>query len=129
VVYYKGGKMLFEATLPDGSAYREGYDGVIAWQLDPKTGPQIFEGDVVKPKARDADMYYPARILDYFKSMEVVGVTAFESHTRYHLKGTNNWGIVNEQFYDTTSGLLVGYRFQFGLAGRFGRRLQRSSRN
>jgi hypothetical protein len=53
-------------------------------------------------------MYYPAHVLDYFRSMEVVGVTDFEGHTCYHLQGTNQWGIVNEQFYDTSTGLLMG---------------------
>jgi hypothetical protein len=110
-VYYKNGKMLYEIALPDGSRYQEGFDGTVAWQLDPKDGPRISEGNEVKSKERDADMYYSGRILDYFSSMEVVDITQFEGHTCYHLKGTNKWGIVNEHFYDTTSGLLVGYRF------------------
>lgn len=80
-------------------------------QISPSSGPAISAGDEVKSKERDADMYYPARIMDYFSSMEVVDVTDFEGHTCYHLKGTNKWGKVNEQFYDTTTGLLVGYRF------------------
>lgn len=111
IAYYKGGKMLYQITLPDGSRYQEGFDGAVGWQLDPKDGPRLSEGDEIKSKARDADMYYPARILDYFSTMEVVEVTDFEGHTCYHLKGTNKWGIVNEHFYDTTTGLLVGYRF------------------
>jgi len=111
ISYYKDGKMLYDVTLADGRHYLEGYDGAVAWRIHPKNGPAVFEGNVVKSKARDADMYYPARILDYFSSMEVVEVTDFEGHTCYHLKGTNKWGIVNEQFFDVTSGLLVGYRF------------------
>jgi hypothetical protein len=109
--YYKDGKMLFEIVLPNGSRYQEGYDGTVAWQVDPQSGAAISEGNEVKSTQRDADMYYPGRILDYFSSMEVVDVTDFEGHTCYHLKGTNKWGIVNEHFYDTSSGLLIGYRF------------------
>ena len=118
--YYKNGKMLYEITLPNGSRYQEGYDGAVAWQLHPKSGPALSEGNEVKSKARDADMYYPARILDYFSSMEVVEVTDFEGHTCYHLKGTNKWGIVNEHFYDTTTGLLVGYKFNSSWRGGSG---------
>jgi hypothetical protein len=109
--YYKDGKMLFEIVLPNGSRYQEGYDGTVAWQLDPQSGGAISEGNEVKAKQRDADMHYPGRILDYFSSMEVADVTDFEGHTCYHLKGTNKWGIVNEHFYDTSTGLLIGYRF------------------
>jgi hypothetical protein len=119
-VYCKGGKMLYDITLPDGSRYQEGFDGKVAWQLHPRNGPAISEGDEVKSKERDADMYYPARILDYFKSMEVVEVTDFEGHTCYHLKGINKWGKVNEHFYDTTTGLLMGYRFNSSWRGGSG---------
>jgi len=117
IAYYKGGKMLYQIVLPDGTRYQEGYDGAIAWQLHPQAGAAISKGDEVKAKQRDADMYYPGRILDYFNSMEVAEITDFEGHTCYHLKGTNKWGQVNEHFYDTTSGLLVGYRFNSSWRG------------
>jgi hypothetical protein len=57
--YYKDGKMLFEIVLPNGSRYQEGYDGTVAWQLDPQSGGAISEGNEVKAKQRDADMHYP----------------------------------------------------------------------
>jgi hypothetical protein len=109
--YFKDGKMLYEINLPKGGQYQEGYDGMVAWEWQPPNEPEISQGDVVKSKERDADMYYPARIMDYFSSMEVVDVADFEGHSCYHLKGTNKWGQINEHFYDTTTGLLAGYRF------------------
>ena len=109
--------MLYEIVLPNGSRYQEGFDGTVAWQLQPGQPAAISEGNEVKSKQRDADMYYPGRILDYFSSMNVVDVTDFEGHTCYHLRGTNKWGIVNEHFYDTTSGLLVGYKFNSSWRG------------
>jgi hypothetical protein len=118
-VYYKDGRILYKIAMPVG-VYEEGYDGSVAWRLHPKSGPAILKGDEVKSKERDADMYYPARILQYFKSMDVVEVTDFEGHSCYHLKGTNKWGIVNEQFYDTTTGLLVGYKFNSSWRGGSG---------
>ncbi len=120
IAYYKGGKMLYQVTLPNGSHYQEGFNGTVAWQISPSSGPAISDGDVVKSKERDADMYYPARVMDYFSSMEVVDVSDFEGHTCYHLKGTNKWGKVNEHFYDTTTGLLVGYRFNSSWRGGSG---------
>jgi hypothetical protein len=88
--YYKLGKMLYEVTLPNGRRYQEGYDGTVAWQLHPQRGAAISEGKEVKSKQRDVDLYYPAHVLDYFRSMEVVGVTDFEGHTCYHLKVRTN---------------------------------------
>ena len=123
VAYYKDGKMLYQITLPNGGHYQEGFDGTVAWQINPGTPGKeasISQGDEVKAKQRDADMYYPARILDYFSSMEVVDIVDFEGHTCYHLKGNNKWGKINEQFYDTTTGLLIGYRFNSSWRGGAG---------
>ncbi len=120
VAYYKDGKMLYQITLPNGDHYQEGFDGTVAWKASPGEGSSISQGDEVKATQRDADMYYPGRVLDYFSSMEVVDVVDFEGHTCYHLKGVNKWGKVNEHFYDTTTGLLVGYRFNSAWRGGAG---------
>lgn len=117
VVTFKGRKQLEEITLPDGSRYQSGYDGRVAWEINPKSGAALIQGKEAQSKVRDADMYYPARILDYFRSMQVIDIAEFEGHTCYHLQGTTKWGIVNEHFYDTTSGLLVGYRFNSAWRG------------
>jgi hypothetical protein len=100
-----------EIVLPDGRHYQAGYDGAVACPLHPRTGARVFRDDEARSGARDADMYYPARILDYFSTMSVVDAVEFEGHTCYHLQGTNNRGQVNEHFYDSRSGLLAGYRF------------------
>jgi hypothetical protein len=120
IAYYKDGKMLYQINLPNETRYQEGFDGKVAWQIDPAGHAAISQGDEIKSKERDADMYYPARIMDYFSSMEVVDVTDFAGHTCYHLKGVNKWGKVNEHFYDTTSGLLAGYRFNSSWRGGSG---------
>jgi hypothetical protein len=118
--YYHGVKMLYEITLPNGGKYQEGFDGTVAWQMQAGSPPSLSEGDEFQSKERDADMYYPGHELDYFKTMEVVEVTEFEGHNCYHLKGTNNWGKLNEHFYDTRTGLLVGYRFNSAWRGGSG---------
>lgn len=62
-------------------------------------------------------MYYHLHVLDYFKSLEVADVKEFAGHQCYHLKGVNNWGQPNEQFYDKDSGLLIGYEFNTAWRG------------
>lgn len=109
--YYKGGKRLEKLTLKDGRQQLSGFDGKIGWVLNTKGEASLQEGNEALSLARDADMFYPALVLEYFRTMEVVDVTEFQGHTCYHLRGTNNWGKLNEQFYDQDTGLLVGYRF------------------
>jgi len=117
VFYTKDGKMLLRATLPEGKEYLSGYDGQTAWQVSPNGKVDLAEGDVVKSIARDADMYYHLHVMKYFKSMDVVDVKEFNGRPCYHLKGVNNWGQVNEHFYDKENGLLVGYQFNTAWRG------------
>jgi len=116
VFYTKDGQSLQVVTLPAGEA-RSGYDGHTAWDLDSRGKVTIQEGDVVKSVARDADMYYHLHVMQYFRSMEVVDVQTFHGRPCYHLRGLNNWGRQNEQFYDEETGLLVGYAFNTAWRG------------
>jgi hypothetical protein len=118
VDYTKGGdKVLQRVILPDGTENRSGFDGATAWDLDKSGKASIGTGDIIKTTARDADMYYHLHVMKYFHSMQVVGVEVFNGHPCYHLKGVNNWGKTNEQFYDKETGLLLGYRFNTAWRG------------
>ena len=116
VVYTGGGKFLQVTMLPTGKSM-SGYDGHTAWDLDSHGKVTIHEGDEVKSIARDADMYYHLHVMHYFRSMEVTDVRPFNGRACYHLKGINNWGRQNEQFYDTETGLLLGYAFNTAWRG------------
>ena len=117
VIYTKGGKIAQKVTLPNGRVARGGYDGQVAWSIDTAGKVHLPQGDVIKTIARDADMYYHLHVMQYFRSMQVVDVQTFDGHPCYHLKGVNNWGQPNEQFYDTTSGFLIGYHFNTAWRG------------
>lgn len=111
VSYSKGLKSLQEAFLPAGKVALSGYDGKVAWDMDPDGKVTLYHGDIAKTIARDSDMYYHLHVLDYFKKLDVVGEVPFAGHRCYDLKGVNNWNQPNEQFYDKDSGLLIGYHF------------------
>ncbi len=117
VAYMKDGKAVWEFILSTGEEYVSGYDGQTAWDLDPSGKATVREGDAAKSIARDADMYYHLHVMQYFRSMTVIGVQEFNGRPCYHLKGVNNWGQVNEHFYDTQTGLLAGYRFNTAWRG------------
>jgi hypothetical protein len=117
VLYTKDGKMLQKSTLPGGKVELSGYDGETAWDLDAGGKVTIHEGDEIKTIARDADMYYHLHVMNYFRTMEVVDVKEFNGRPCYHLRGVNNWGRTNEQFYDKGNGLLLGYAFNTAWRG------------
>lgn len=111
IVYFQDRRNREVVVLPGGDHDESGYDGTIAWTMTPKDGPTLVIGDETRSYARDADMRYPARILEYFRAMADSETCAFEGHACYHLVGVTKWGARNEHFYDIATGLLVGYRW------------------
>jgi hypothetical protein len=117
ITYCAGGKLFQKTFLPGKKELIGGYDGKTAWQIDGSGKVSLAHGDVIKTIARDADMYYHLHVMQYFASMEVVDVKEFNGRPCYHLKGINNWGKLNEQFYDKENGLLLGYAFNTAWRG------------
>ena len=117
VSYSKGGVSVQTFQLTDGRHGATGYDGHVGWDVGLSGKATIHAGDEAHTMARDADMYYHLHVMQYFKSLEVVGVENFNGRPCYHLKGINNWNQPNEQFYDKENGLLLGYKFNTAWRG------------
>ena len=104
-------KTLLKLTRSDGTEVTTGFDGKVSWTITSR-GAEVDRETPLGAMRRDADLQYPLHQPDYFKTLELAGVTDFEGHRCYWLHGTTNWGKDNNQFYDVTTGLLVGYRFE-----------------
>ncbi len=111
VYYAKPFKTLFQLTRVDGTQITAGFDGKVSWTITSR-GAEIDTGTPVDAIRRDADLQYPLHQPDYFKQLELAGISDFEGHRCYWLRGTTTWGKDNNQFYDVETGLLAGYRFQ-----------------
>ena len=95
----------------EGREVSSGFDGTVSWSVDPK-GARIDKDTAPEAVRRDADLQYALHQPAYFKKLEFAGVTDFEGHPCYWLRGTTKWGKDNNQFYNVQTGLLEGYRFQ-----------------
>ncbi len=111
VSYAKPFKSIFKVTHADGSQVISGFDGETSWSVDAQ-GPSIDKDTALEAVRRDADLQYALHQPDYFKSLDLAGVTDFDGRPCYWLHGTTRWGKDNNQFYDVQTGLLAGYRFQ-----------------
>jgi hypothetical protein len=111
IFYGKPFKTLFKLTRADGTEVTAGFDGKVSWTITRK-GAEIDKDTPLGAIRRDADLQYALHQPDYFKKIELAGISDFEGHRCYWLHGTTNWGKDNNQFYDIETGLLVGYRFQ-----------------
>ena len=104
-------KTLMKITRANGSQIAIGFDGSVSWSIGPE-GASIDKDTALEAVRRDADLQYSLHQPDYFKKLELAGVTDFKGHHCYWLHGTTHWGKDNNQFYDLQTGLLAGYRFQ-----------------
>jgi len=111
VYYAKPFKSLFQLTRADGTQISVGFDGKVSWTITPK-GAEINKDIALEAIRRDADLQYALHQPDYFKKLELAGVSDFEGHRCYWLHGTTKWGKENNQFYDVETGLLTGYRYE-----------------
>lgn len=111
VYYAKPFKTLFKLTRADGTQITAGFDGKVSWTITPK-GAEIDKDTALDAIRRDADLQYALHQPDYFRKLELAGISDFEGHRCYWLHGTTNWGKDNNQFYDVETGLLAGYRFE-----------------
>jgi len=111
IAYAKPFKSLFKVTRPDGSEVTQGFDGAVSWSVDAQ-GASIDKDTPLESARRDADLQYSLHQPDYFKNLDLAGVTDFEGHHCYWLHGSTHWGKDNNQFYDIQTGLLAGYRFE-----------------
>ena len=111
IYYAKPFKSLIKITRPDGTQVLAGYDGSVSWSVSSQ-GAIIDRDTAPEAARRDADLQYPLHQPDYFKKLELAGVTDFDGRACYWLHGTTHWGKDNNQFYDAHTGLLAGYRFE-----------------
>lgn len=117
IYYAKPFKQLFTITRPDGTQITVGFDGTTSWTITPQAAT-IDKDTALEAVRRDADLQYALHQPRYFNKLELAGITDFEGHKCYWLHGTTHWGKDNNQFYDVTTGLLVGYRFQVDTASK-----------
>ena len=111
IYYAKPFKSLLKVTRPDGREVISGFTGSVSWAITPR-GANVDKDTPLEAARRDADLQYALHQSDYFQKLEFAGVTEFEGHSCYWLRGTTHWGKENNQFYDVQTGLLAGYRFQ-----------------
>ncbi len=87
---------------------REGFDGELAWSVDPVMGPRIKEGRELAQTKFQADFYAVLHSDGRYKSMETVAKTEFGDSTCFKLRlvTTNDDEII--EYFDVDTGLLTG---------------------
>jgi hypothetical protein len=100
--------LVIEIEIPGMGVIRTGYDGEVAWSLNPMTGPEIMEGKMLDQMKREADFYGILHQSDRYQSMETVEKTDFHGDMCWKLKLVTTGGQELFEYFSVESSLLKG---------------------
>lgn len=101
-------KMVTVQDIPGVGAMKSGYDGTVAWQINPMTGASVLTGKQLDQLKQQADLHAVLNTDKYIQSMETVEKTSFDAKDAYKVKVVTRTGEEYFEFYDATTGLNVG---------------------
>lgn len=101
-------KMLFEFSMEGYGEMKQGYDGEVAWVIDPMMGTNILDGAELEQMREQADFYSELNFDKRYKSMETIDEREFDGVKCYALKMVDNSDNESTHYFETESGLLRG---------------------
>jgi hypothetical protein len=101
-------RMLLRISLPGVGEIQNGFDGKVAWAINPMTGPMLLDGPVRDQTRMDADFYSELHDAKQYKTLETVERIEFEGVPAYKLRLVHLSGEDDVEYFAVDSGLLVG---------------------
>ncbi len=101
-------KMMVEIEVPDFGEVRQGYDGEIAWSIDPMSGANILPPEQVEQMKEQTDFYGEINFDKRFKSMETIDARDFDGLKCYAVKMIDQHDEESTYFFEVETGLLRG---------------------
>ena len=102
-------KLLMRADIPGIGHTEQGYDGRIAWTIDPQTGPRLLKDRERDEAIADADFDGPLHLPERVKAMTTVGRVTFEGRPAYKVHVVLASGVEQDEYFDVDSGLQIGW--------------------
>jgi hypothetical protein len=99
-------KSLVEIDITGIGSVKQGYDGKVAWEINPMQGARIKDGDEKASAKREAH-FHEENWRDDYKKVETVGAETVDGKDCYKLTLTPNEGNLITEYYDKKTGLLV----------------------
>jgi hypothetical protein len=85
-----------------------GYDGKIAWEIQPLKGPALITGRRLMEMADDAWFDSALHAPDHVKTMTTVAKTTFDNRPAYQVHVTYISGSEATEYFDVETGLMIG---------------------
>jgi hypothetical protein len=85
-----------------------GYDGRVAWSVNPLTGPMLLDGKAFEQSKADAEFDAAFHGEKLFSALETVERTTFEGRPAFKVRAVRTTGDEDFEFFDADTGLLLG---------------------
>jgi hypothetical protein len=99
---------LMKVEIPGLGTIREGYDGKVAWSVDPAQGPRLKDGKELTQTAFQADFYSALHDPARYKSIETVGIEDLDGARAHKLRLVTKDGDEMFEYFDAATGLMIG---------------------
>lgn len=101
-------KMVMVMEIPGMGEMKQGYDGDVAWSVNPMQGPRIIEGAELQQTIRQADFDSNLRFEHLFPTLETVERTEMFGRPCYKVRMVAENGDEAFGCFDTETRLLIG---------------------
>lgn len=100
--------MRLRMTIPGVGEIQSGYDGKVAWSMNPLTGPMLLQGKALEQTKADADFDAVFHLDSRYTALETVEKTTFEGRPAWKIRAVRTTGDEDFEYYDAENGLMLG---------------------
>jgi hypothetical protein len=102
-------KLLMRADIAGVGHTEQGFDGAVAWTIDPQSGPRLLIDRERDETIADAIFDAPLHLPEHVKEITTVGRETFEGRPAYRAKVVLQSGVEQDEFFDVDTGLEIGW--------------------
>jgi outer membrane lipoprotein-sorting protein len=106
MVHEKAPDKLLQVVIINSNAFREGYDGNVAWTDDPADGTRVMAGAELAEMKRDADFFHELHLHEIYPNLSFKGIEKVGDRDAYLLEGTPaDESVPDRMYFDIKTGL------------------------
>ncbi len=110
VAIAKPNKSNMTMTIPGLGEIRQGFNGEVAWENNPMSGPRVAEGEELETRRASSNFHESFGVfdLDRFTSVKVVEKTQFGGEEAYKVEMIRKVGRPAMSYFSVATGLYIG---------------------
>ncbi len=102
--------MLTRFEIPGMGSVTSGYDGEVAWVINPAMGPMLLDGGALNQMKQQADFHATVNPEKFVTSRETTGEAEFDGKPCWAVSVKTTWQETYTECYDKATSLLIGMR-------------------